>query len=90
MKRLSINVHGMVQGVGFRYFVLRNAKNIGVTGWVKNLPDGSVAAVAEGDESKLNAFLDIVNKGPSFSNVSKVDVQWDEYKGSFTSFDVTF
>jgi acylphosphatase len=89
-KRLSVLVHGMVQGVGFRYFVLRSAKNIGVTGWVKNLPDGSVAAIAEGEERNLETFLDILKKGPSFSHVSNVDIEWEEYKGSFKSFDVTF
>ena len=89
-KRISVVVHGRVQGVGFRYFVLNKANSIGIKGWVKNLPDGTVATVAEGDEIELNKFLDILRKGPSFSQVSKVDVVWGEYQENFRSFDVTF
>jgi acylphosphatase len=88
-KRLSVVVHGRVQGVGFRYYVYKKASSIGVSGWVKNLPDGNVAAVAEGDEDQLILFLDAVKKGPSFSLVSNVDVVWCEYQGTFHSFDVT-
>ena len=89
-KRLSAIVHGMVQGVGFRYYVQRRATSIGVKGWIRNMPDGTVATVAEGSEMELNEFLYMLRKGPSFSHVTKVDVVWGEYQGNFRSFDVKF
>jgi len=89
-KRLSVIVHGRVQGVGFRYFVQRHAALFGLNGWVKNMPDGSVAVVAEGKADDLNELLILLRKGPSFSHVSKVDVIWGEYRGDFRSFDVAF
>ncbi|MBU1626917.1 acylphosphatase [bacterium] len=89
-KRLSLVVHGRVQGVGFRYYVYKKAISLEVKGFVKNLPDGCVAIVAEGDEGHLILFLNAVRKGPAFSHVSKVDIQWGEYQGTFGVFDVTF
>ena len=74
MKSYHIHILGRVQGVGFRYFTLRAAQNHGVSGWVKNLPDGSVEIIATGSEDCLNVFLKAVSAGPSYSRVTNVEV----------------
>jgi acylphosphatase len=76
--------------VGFRHFVKRLADSYGVTGFVKNVPDGTVEIVAEGDTRDLKALLDEVKIGPRFGSVSRVDVQWLEYKGKFSDFIYAF
>ena len=66
-------VRGRVQGVGYRYFVLREAEGLGVAGFARNLPDGSVEVVAEGDDSRLSQLEERLRKGPSFARVSAVE-----------------
>jgi len=61
---MHVIVHGVVQGVGFRYFVLRRAQPLGLTGWVRNLPDGTVEIRAEGPVSKLQQLLEALPYGP--------------------------
>ena len=65
-------VSGRVQGVGFRYFVQQKAGKIGVTGWVRNRPDGKVEAEAEGDAAQLDAFEAALREGPPLSRVDHV------------------
>ena len=67
-------VTGRVQGVGFRYFVQRNAARIGVGGWVRNRRDGSVEAVASGTEAQLAAFEAALRTGPPLSRVDRLAV----------------
>jgi acylphosphatase len=81
-------VRGIVQGVGFRYFVLRAAKGANLTGTVKNLRDGSVEVVAEGDRQALERFVADVARGPGHAVVREVEQDWGEPTGEFTSFDV--
>ena len=66
-------VRGRVQGVGYRYFVLREAEGLGVTGFARNLPDGSVEVVAEGDDPLLATLEERLRKGPSFAKVAGVE-----------------
>jgi acylphosphatase len=66
-------VRGRVQGVGYRYFVMREAAALGVTGFTRNLADGSVEVVAEADDDVLTVFEDRLREGPSFSRVSALD-----------------
>ena len=68
-------VQGRVQGVGYRYFVLRYAEELGVSGYARNQPDGTVEVVAEGDDAALAKLAERLNEGPSFSHVSGVDRQ---------------
>lgn len=65
-------ISGRVQGVGFRYWTQKTAKHAGLTGWVKNLPDGTVELLAQGDETSLASFIDTLWKGPAFSRVAAV------------------
>jgi acylphosphatase len=66
-------VRGRVQGVGYRYFVLKEAELLGATGFVRNLPDGSVEVVAEADEKVLQRLEARLREGPSFARVEAVD-----------------
>jgi acylphosphatase len=66
-------VRGRVQGVGFRFFVSRHAEAFGVRGWVRNIPDGTVEAVAAGDEGQLESFEQMLAKGPFMARVDGLD-----------------
>ena len=66
-------VRGRVQGVGYRYFVMREANGLGVSGFARNLPDGSVEVVAEAADDVLGRFEDRLRQGPSFATVSALD-----------------
>jgi acylphosphatase len=71
-ERLDATVRGRVQGVGFRYFVVRRAMDLGLTGWVANEPDGSVRCVAEGPRTSLDALLASLERGPGGALVDRV------------------
>lgn len=75
-ERLDASVRGMVQGVGFRYFVLREARGLGLDGWVANEADGSVHVVADGPRHRLEALLDLLREGPPASLVERVTTNW--------------
>ena len=83
-------VSGRVQGVGFRYFAIRAARRVGVAGTVRNLPDGTVEAIAEGSETALNEFRSELERGPSYGHVSQVDETDLPSTGRYSSFDVVF
>ncbi len=68
-------VRGRVQGVGFRWFAERNARSLGVHGWVRNRTDGTVETVAEGDEQAVGEYLARLSRGPSGSRVDEVVVE---------------
>jgi acylphosphatase len=82
----KINVSGRVQGVGFRYNAAREARNHGITGFVKNLSNGEVYIEAEGSGSDLNSFVEWCKKGPAFGRVESVivnhspPVNYDDFK----------
>jgi acylphosphatase len=84
--RLHAYVEGYVQGVGFRYFVLRAAQAHHLTGWVRNLHDGRVEVMAEGELGDLNRLLSTLRKGPHSSDVRQVDYSFSEARGDFTRF----
>lgn len=87
--RLRAIVKGIVQGVGFRYFTIYQAQRLGgLTGYVRNLKDGSVEVVAEGDRDKLERLLAQLRRGPIGAFVEQVEVFWEQPKGEFTSFGV--
>ena len=73
MPAYRYTVAGRVQGVGYRYFVLRQAERLGVTGYAENRPDGSVWVVAEGSESALDDFASELERGPAFASVAGVE-----------------
>ena len=76
MKQAAIlTIHGHVQGVGFRYFVVRKAEMLNITGFVINLSNGIVYVEAEGDSQQLELFVKACREGPSHAWVEKVDIQ---------------
>jgi acylphosphatase len=86
--RLEAVVRGRVQGVGFRFFVIRVAGQFPVTGWVANEHDGSVRCVAEGARADLERLLDALRQGPPGADVSRVDDSWMPPTGGMTGFSV--
>ncbi len=76
--RLHVFVSGLVQGVGFRYFAAREARRLGLTGFVRNLPDRQVEIVAEGDRGALETFAAAVRQGPPGAVVRDVRVGWTD------------
>ena len=83
-------VSGKVQGVFFRAETQRAARGCGVTGWVRNLPDGTVEAWAEGERGQVEALVQWCRQGPPRSRVEGVEVQPGDFSGRFDSFEVTY
>jgi acylphosphatase len=86
--RLDAVVRGRVQGVGFRYFVLRQAAGLGLDGWVMNDADGSVRCRAEGPPASLESLLAGLRAGPSGAWVDAVEVDWGTASGTLGPFRV--
>jgi acylphosphatase len=78
-----------VQGVLFRREITDVARNVGITGWVRNLPDGRVEAVAEGEKEMLEELVRFCHVGPPGARVSGIEVEWSDFKGEFRGFKIT-
>ena len=88
--RAEIIVNGLVQGVGFRYYVQRKAYDLGLGGYVKNLYTGEVLIIAEGEKSMLEELIKIIKTGPSHAHIKNCRVEWSNSKDEFTTFEITF
>lgn len=89
--RLYIVAQGRVQGVYFRDFTLRKAQALGLTGYVRNLPDGrSIEVLAEGERANLEQLLEHIKRGPEAARVDRVHVKWSDYSGNFKTFQIRF
>ncbi len=86
VKKVHVLVSGRVTGVGFRYFVERVAQALKLTGWVRNLPDDRVEAVAEGEERALQDFVAKLRQGPPFARVEDLNADWGPATGDFDDF----
>ena len=86
--RVSVIVHGCVQGVSFRHYTVARALDLGVTGWVRNLPDGSVEGLFEGAEAAVYALVDWCRQGPPASLVERVEPRNLDYSGEFADFTI--
>ncbi len=89
-KRIHVFYSGHVQGVGFRFTAQDIASELGLTGWVRNLREGRVELVCEGEEKKLKAFLDNMEKGFLGQYIRNKDISWEEPTKEFDNFDITF
>jgi acylphosphatase len=85
-KRVQVIVRGRVKGVFFRAATQREARRLGVTGWVKNRADGCIELVAEGEEGAIKEIISWAHHGPSAARVDSVDVRWRGYTGEFADF----
>ncbi len=88
--RVHIFVSGQVQGVFFRQKTKQQAESLGVRGWVKNLDDGKVEAVFEGEEEAVDALVDFCKKGPKGAIVIGVKIDQEQFSGKFHDFEVVY
>jgi acylphosphatase len=88
VNQLRANVSGRVQGVSYRYYTRREAVTLGLTGWVRNEPDGSVVVVAEGDIAKLERLLTYLHYGPPAAIVERVSADWSKGPSEFGEFEI--
>lgn len=88
--RAHVIVQGLVQGVWFRASTRAEAVRIGVGGWVRNLPDGTVEALFEGETKKVEEIVGWCHKGPPGAHVTKVNVTWGPSRNEFVRFDVRY
>jgi len=89
MERIDLTVAGRVQGVAFRWSTVRQARALGLVGWVRNLPDGTVRLVAEGERPALEALLDWARRGPDHARVDDCQATWQQATGQYADFEVT-
>ena len=78
-----------MQGVGFRYFLMREAQRLGLRGWVRNRDDGTVEFIAEGSRADLERLKQAAEKGPRMARVDRVDARWSAASGGLDGFDLT-
>jgi len=88
--RLQASIDGRVQGVSFRYHTVRRARDLGLTGYVRNEPDGTVTVVAEGQRSDLEELLSFLRVGPRAAVVTDVSTDWRAARGDFSRFEVRY
>lgn len=89
-ERIHAIIKGRVQGVFFRSTTKRQADSLKLKGFVKNLENGDVEVVAEGERKNLETLLDWCRKGPAMSNVEKINADWEKASGEFSSFEVKY
>jgi acylphosphatase len=89
MERLHAVIRGNVQGVGFRYFIQRRARQLGLRGWVRNNDDGTVELVAEGDKPDLEQLQMAAEEGPRMARVQRVEAKWSSATGGLDAFELT-
>ncbi len=88
--RAVILVQGRVQGVFFRDHTQKWASSLGICGWVKNLANGQVEILAEGERDRIEDLIGLVRKGPPLSRVENLDIEWAAYEGSCKDFRITW
>lgn len=88
LTRVHAIIDGQVQGVGFRYFVQKEAEAIGVTGWARNRFDGQVEVMIEGARQVLEDLVELLRRGPRGAYVTQVDVTWEKASGEFQHFEI--
>ena len=87
--RAEITVNGLVQGVGLRYYISRQAQNLDLTGFVKNLYTGEVFTIAEGERAMVEELIKLIKSGPSHAHVKNCRVDWSDSKDEFKTFEIT-
>jgi acylphosphatase len=88
--RVHIRVSGVVQGVGYRFFTRSHATKMGIKGYVRNMPDGTVEIEAEADREKIDSFIEKLNQGPPAADVSEIETEEVSGKKKYDGFEVRF
>ncbi len=86
----NVIVKGVVQGVGFRYWTSRKAREYGLCGEVGNLRDGTVRITVEGDRSLVEEFLKVLKVGPTYAHVTDLEIEWYDGPRGFNNFNIVF
>lgn len=86
LKQLQLVVRGRVQGVYFRASTQREARRLGLSGWVKNRPDGTLEVLIEGEEASIRELYGWAQKGPGAARVERVDARWRSFTGEYPDF----
>ncbi len=87
VKEILATVHGDVQGVFFRDFAKNKAQKLAIVGYAKNMPEGTVEVIGQGEEEKLKEFLNAISAGPEEAQVESIDVMWGKPTEDFKTFD---
>lgn len=88
--RVHVFISGLVQGVFFRWNTKKMADKLQLSGWVRNLPDGRVEAIFEGNRESIEKMIEWCKKGPSEAIVEKVEIIWEEYKSEYKGFKIVY
>ncbi len=88
MYRMTAHIAGDVQGVGFRAYARSRAQALGLSGFARNLADGSVEVVAEGSRDPLEQFGALLRRGPDWANVTDAHMMWSDATGEFSAFSI--
>lgn len=88
--RAHIFVSGRTQGVFFRQNTQKKAQFLGLTGWVRNLADGRVETIFEGEKEKVEKMIEWLKRGPILAKVNGLEAEWEEYKGEFNDFEIRY
>lgn len=89
-KRANIFVSGRVQGVFFRDYTRKWASSLSLTGWVRNLNDGRVEVMVEGEKERIEELIERLREGSPMAEVKDVETEWQEFKGEFSDFRITW
>lgn len=90
MARIHVFVSGKVQGVFFRQNTKNKSQQLDLKGWVKNLSDGRVEAVFEGEKEKIEQMINWLKKGPFLAKVENLEIEWQDYRGEFQEFEIRY
>jgi len=90
VQRAEIRISGLVQGVGYRFFAERQGRRYGLKGFCRNVPDGTVEVVVEGDYETICSYIEDLRRGPMSAAVKGVNVKWGDCRGEFNGFRIRF
>ena len=88
LERLQATISGRVQGVAYRFYTREKARELGVCGWVQNLPDGDVLLLGEGPREALEALLSWCHQGPPMAQVTQIKSRWEKATGEYSQFHI--
>lgn len=89
-EQVKIIATGLVQGVNFRYYTREKADELGLVGWVMNLPDGNLEIIAQGERKNLEKLIKWCQTGPQFARVKEINIEWQKPEGKFNDFQIEY
>lgn len=89
-EQVKIIASGLVQGVNFRYYTSKMARELGIVGWVKNLDGGNLEIIAQGERENLEKLIKWCQTGPQFAQVKDINIQWQKPDKEFKDFEIRY